>query len=148
MTPVLETFLAQSAPAQSPFGDADAEPVSGSRRALRVGVGRGKPRARKSSGRGDRGGRRVVGLKIGASQLAAAVVQQGDGRPELGAMAAATADRVYTLTANGLRLTSSMVTEHTEKHRRHREPPDIARFDFLSVLSVSRRALCDLLLTQ
>jgi type IV pilus assembly protein PilM len=44
----------------------------------------GAPKAEKrSSGRRDRGGRKVVGLKIGASQLAAAVVQQVDGRSEL-----------------------------------------------------------------
>ena len=40
-------------------------------------------RRRARSGRGDRGGRKIVGLKIGASQLAAAVVHQIDGRSEL-----------------------------------------------------------------
>ncbi len=56
------------------------------RRSLRLRAGGPKPKARRG-GRGDRGGRKVVGLKIGASQLAAAVVQQVDGRSELVAMA-------------------------------------------------------------
>jgi type IV pilus assembly protein PilM len=42
-----------------------------------------KPKRKSSGGRGERGGRKVVGLKIGASQLAAAVVQQVEGRSEL-----------------------------------------------------------------
>lgn len=60
--------------------------VSDGRRSLRLRAGGPKPKKRRGS-RGDRGGRKVVGLKIGASQLAAAVVQQVDGRSELVAMA-------------------------------------------------------------
>ncbi len=63
-----------------------AAAVPDGRRSLRLRAGGPKPKARRG-GRGDRGGRKVVGLKIGASQLAAAVVQQVEGRSELVAMA-------------------------------------------------------------
>jgi type IV pilus assembly protein PilM len=77
------------------FGDAEgaddtattAVPVSGGRRSIRLRAGGAKPKRAKSSGRGDRASRRVLGLKIGASQLAAAVVQQVEGRSELVDMA-------------------------------------------------------------
>jgi type IV pilus assembly protein PilM len=60
---------------------------SGPRRSIRVRAGGSKPKKKRASGRGDRASRRVVGLKIGASQLAAAVVQQVEDRSELVDMA-------------------------------------------------------------
>jgi type IV pilus assembly protein PilM len=65
---------------------AAAEPGTKSKRSLRSRPGGPTPK-RKSAGRGGSGGRRVVGLKIGASQIAAAVVQQVDGRQELHGLA-------------------------------------------------------------
>ncbi|MGL6278038.1 MAG: type IV pilus assembly protein PilM, partial [Gaiella sp.] len=66
-------------------------PPSGKRtsiRARRGGRG-GTPRPKSNGARGGSrgGGRKVVGLKIGASQIAAAVVVPGDGRHELVALA-------------------------------------------------------------
>ena len=65
-----------------PVVTAVAEPAAKNGRSRACARASPKPKKR-GSGRGDRGGRKVVGLKIGASQLAAAVVQQVDGRSEL-----------------------------------------------------------------
>ena len=59
-----------------------AEPAAKNGRSLRLRPGGPKPK-KSSTGRSERGGRKVTGLKIGASQIAAAVVQQVDGRSEL-----------------------------------------------------------------
>ncbi len=61
---------------------AAAEPAAKNGRSLRLRPGGPKPK-KSSTGRGDRGGRKITGLKIGASQIAAAVVQQIDGCSEL-----------------------------------------------------------------
>lgn len=60
---------------------ADESPGNG-RRSLRMRPGRSTG-TKKARGRGARAGRKVVGLKIGASQLAAAVITETDGRHEL-----------------------------------------------------------------
>jgi type IV pilus assembly protein PilM len=70
-----------SEPDPEPVVTAVAEPAAKNGRSSRR-SGTPKPKKR-GSGRSDRGGRKIVGLKIGASQLAAAVVQQVDGRSEL-----------------------------------------------------------------
>ncbi len=59
----------------------DGQPMK-SRRSLRIRPA-GTPAPKKARGRGSRSSRKLVGLKIGASQLAAAVVQETDGRHEL-----------------------------------------------------------------
>ena len=66
-----------------PVADAvDEMPAKKSRGSIRV--GRGSKASVKSSGpKGPRAGRRVVGLKVGASQLAAAVVTRTDGQNQL-----------------------------------------------------------------
>ncbi len=69
-------------PDAEPVVVAVAEPAAKNGRSSRQRSDTPKPKKR-GSGRGDRSGRKVVGLKIGASQLAAAVVQQVDGRSEL-----------------------------------------------------------------
>jgi type IV pilus assembly protein PilM len=60
---------------------ADGQPTK-ARRSLRIRPA-GTPAPKKARGRGGRGSRKLVGLKIGASQLAAAVVVETDGRHEL-----------------------------------------------------------------
>lgn len=60
------------------------EPVEGKKKRGSIRSGRSpKPAAKKSGPKGPRSGRKVVGLKIGASQLAAAVVSRVDGQNQL-----------------------------------------------------------------
>ncbi len=68
-------------PVSDPAG-AEVKPVGNGRRSLRARAG-GSTATKRSRGRGARSARKVVGLKIGASQLAAAVVSQTDGQHEL-----------------------------------------------------------------
>jgi type IV pilus assembly protein PilM len=72
---------ADEQPVDDPVTSAAVKPAKNGRRSLRT-----RPAGtatKKSRGRSSRGGRKVVGLKIGASQLAAAVVSESEGRHEL-----------------------------------------------------------------
>ena len=85
-----EPAVAAEAPAVGRSADEPGDAVerapeaqgANGRRSLRARPG-GRSAPKKSRGRSSRGGNKVVGLKIGASQLAAAVVSENDGRHEL-----------------------------------------------------------------
>ncbi len=73
---------------------ADLEPevvaaagASRKRSSIRSRRGGAKPAPKSSGSRNGKGGRKVVGLKIGASQIAAAVIAPGEGRHDLVALA-------------------------------------------------------------
>jgi type IV pilus assembly protein PilM len=95
--------VAETTPEDEPSDDAPAEPVSEpvitendavapaptetrGRRSFRARPG-GKPSAKRSRARGGRSSGPIVGLKIGASQLAAAVVTDADGGHQLVSLA-------------------------------------------------------------
>ncbi len=59
------------------------KPSTGKRGSVMARRGGPKPAPRSGGGKGKRGGRRVVGLKLGASQIAAAVIVQGEAGSEL-----------------------------------------------------------------
>jgi type IV pilus assembly protein PilM len=71
------------APAEDAEHGQDAPVATNGRRSLGIKRGRSKPAAKRERARGSRSGRKVVGLKIGASQLAAAVVSDANGSHEL-----------------------------------------------------------------
>ncbi len=81
-------------PEHEPEHDADLEPdvvaaagASKKRSSIRSRRGGAKPAPKPSGSRNGKGGRKVVGLKIGASQIAAAVIAPGEGRHDLVALA-------------------------------------------------------------
>ncbi len=67
----------------APVAIATADEPSTKRRSIRARRGAAPSASKESGPKGGRGGRKVVGLKIGASQLAAAVVTRTNGQDEL-----------------------------------------------------------------
>ncbi len=78
--PVVES-PADEQPVVADQGEQTSKPTKNGRRSLRSRPG--SPAPKRSRGRAARSGRKIVGLKIGASQLAAAVVSESEGRHEL-----------------------------------------------------------------
>ncbi len=82
--PVAETAPEEpAAPAEPVEAPVAAAPAKPERKSIRLKSGGPTPKKQKGGGASRQGKGRTIGLKIGASQIAAAVVQNADGRSEL-----------------------------------------------------------------